>query len=173
MYVRKKKNRSGSTSVVIVDKSSGKIRYLKTIGIGSDEQDISDLIIQGKKWIASRKGEQDMFLLNEQQREEKLATDYLLNNIENILLNGTQLILNQAFKTVGFDVIDDDILKHLVTARLCQPSSKAGTVDYLKSYFDEDVELHKIYRYLDRLHNTQQEKVQQISVEHTRRLPAL
>jgi hypothetical protein len=56
-------------------------------------------------------------------------------------------------------------LKHLVTARLCHPTSKAGTVDYLKSYFDEDVELHKIYRYLDRLHNSQQEKVQQISVE--------
>jgi len=94
----------------------------------------------------------------------------LLNNIENILLNGTQLILNQTFKLTGFDAIDDDILKHLVTARLCQPSSKAGTVDYLKSYFDEDVELHKIYRYLDRLHNTQQEKIQQISVEHTRRI---
>ncbi|GAB6008031.1 IS1634 family transposase [Dysgonomonas reticulitermitis] len=53
---------------------------------------------------------------------------------------------------------------------MCQPGSKAGTVDYLKSYFDEDVELHKIYRYLDRLHNTQQEKVQQLSVEHTRKL---
>jgi len=43
-------------------------------------------------------------------------------------------------------------------------------VDYLKSYFDEDVALHKIYRYLDRLHNTLQEKVQQISVEHTRKI---
>ena len=71
-------------------------------------------------------------------------TDYLLGNIENILLNGTQLVLNQVFKLVGFDAINDDILKHLVTSRLCQPSSKAGTVDYLKSYFDEDVELHKI-----------------------------
>jgi len=40
----------------------------------------------------------------------------------------------------------------------------------LKSFFDEDVELHKIYRYLDRLHNTQQEKIQQISVEHTRKI---
>jgi transposase len=40
----------------------------------------------------------------------------------------------------------------------------------LKSYFDEDVELHKIYRYLDRLHNTQQEKIQQISVEHTKKI---
>jgi len=61
-------------------------------------------------------------------------------------------------------------LKHLVVARLCQPASKAGTVDYLKSYFDEDLELHKIYRYLDRLHNTLQDKIQQLSVEHTRRI---
>jgi len=69
-----------------------------------------------------------------QQLEEKQVTDYLLNKIENVLLNGTQLILNQVFKRVGFDVIDDEILKHLVVARLCQPSSKAETVDYLKSY---------------------------------------
>ena len=122
------------------------------------------------KWIVAHSGVQDMFLLNERQREEKQVTDHLLDNIENILLNGTQLILNQVFKLIGFDAIDDDILKHLVIARLCQPSSKAGTVDYLKSYFDEDVELHKIYRYLDRLHNTQQEKIQQISVEHTRKI---
>jgi hypothetical protein len=72
----------------------------------------------------------------------------LLSNVENILLNGTQLILNEVFNLVGFDAIDDDILRHLVIAHLCQPTSKAGTVDYLKSYFDEDLELHKIYRYL-------------------------
>jgi len=58
----------------------------------------------------------------------------------------------------------------LVIARLCQPSSKVGTVDYLKSYFDEDVELHHIYRYLDRLHNTLQESIQQISVAHTQKI---
>jgi transposase len=170
MYVRRKKNRSGTTSVVIVDKSSGKIRYLATIGISSDEKTLSELYVQGKKWIAARSGMRDLFLLDEQQREEKRATNYLLGNIENILLNGTQLILNQVFKLIGFDAIDDDILKHLAIARLCQPSSKAGTVDYLKSYFDEDVELYKIYRYLDHLHNTQQEKIQQISVEHTRKI---
>ena len=67
-------------------------------------------------------------------------------------------------------LIEDDIFKHLVIARLCQPLSKAGTVDYLKSYFDEDVKLHKIFRYLDCLHDTQQETVQKISVEHTRKI---
>ncbi|GHT24772.1 hypothetical protein AGMMS4957_18350 [Bacteroidia bacterium] len=47
---------------------------------------------------------------------------------------------------VGFDKIDDEILKHLVVSRICQPRSKVATVDYLKSYYDED------------------------SVEHTRRI---
>lgn len=74
----------------------------------------------------------------------------MLGNIENILLNGTQLILNQVFKLTGFDSIEDGILKHLVIARLCQPSSKAGTVDYLKSYFDEDVELPIVEDFVQR-----------------------
>lgn len=39
-----------------------------------------------------------------------------------------------------------------------------------QNHFDEDVDLSKIYRYLDRLNHTQQEKVQDISVRHTREL---
>ena len=142
MFVRKKKNRSGSTSVVVVDKSRVRFRELKTIGVSSADNTISELYREGKRWIATQTGERDMFLLQQQQLEEKQVTDYLLDNIENILLNGTQLILNEVFKLVGFDAIDDDILKHPVIARLCQPTSKAGTVDYLKSYFDEDVEMN-------------------------------
>jgi transposase len=170
MFVRKKKNRSGTISIVVIDKSGGRFRELKTIGVSSDANEITSLYQQGKKWIAAHCGNRDMFSEVEQQREEQQVTEYLLNNVENILLNGTQLILNEVFGLVGFDTIDDDILKHLVVARLCQPTSKAGTVDYLKSYFAEDVELHKIYRYLDRLHNTLQDKIQQISVEHTRKI---
>lgn len=170
MYVRKKRNRSGSTSVVIVDKSTGKTRYLKTIGTSSDEKEIELFYQSGKKWISDQVGVRDMFREQRQKEEEKQVTEHLLSNIENILLNGAQLILNQVFKLVGFDSIDDGILKHLAIARLCQPSSKAGTVDYLQSYFDEDIELHKIYRYLDKLYNTQQDKVQKISVEHTKKI---
>jgi len=170
MFIRKKKNRSGSTSIVVIDKSNGRFRELKTIGVSTNEKDISELCQAGKRWISEQKGERDIFAVYEQQREEKQVIDYLLGNIENILLNGTQLIINRVFKLVGFDAIDDDILKHLVAARLSQPSSKAGTVDYLKSYFDEDAELNRIYRYLDRLYSKQQDKIQRISVEHTRKI---
>jgi hypothetical protein len=153
MYVRKKKNRSGTTSVVIVKKRNGRVLYLETIGVSSDEKTLADLYIQGKKRISIISRERDMFTLQEQVSEEKQITDYLLCNIENILLNGAQLILNQVFNLIGFNSIGDDILKHLVISRLCQPSSKAGTVDYLKSYFDEDLELHNVYRYLGRRYN--------------------
>jgi hypothetical protein len=40
--------------------------------------------------------------------------------------NGTQLILDKVFKSIGFDELNDDILKHLVTARLSQPLSKSA-----------------------------------------------
>ncbi len=43
MFVRKKKNRSGSTSVVVVDKHGGKFKELHTVGIGREEHEIEQL----------------------------------------------------------------------------------------------------------------------------------
>jgi transposase len=170
MFVRKKKNPSGVVSIQVIDKCRGIYKVFKTIGSSSDPAEVAKLFEEGQKWIDLHCGNRNIFIESERQREEKQVTAYFLNNVENILLNGTQLILNEVFRLVGFDAINDDILRHLVVARLCQPSSKSGTVDYLKSYFDEDVELHKIYRYLDHLHNSLQDKIQRISVEHTLRI---
>ena len=170
MFIRKKKNRSGTTSIVVVEKRDSKYREIITIGTSNDIKDIESLYLKGKNWIHSHLGEQDIFEIHDQAVEERQVTEYLLSNVENILLNGVQLILNQVFKLTGFDSIQDDIFRQLVIARLSQPLSKAATVEYLKSHFDEDAQLHRIYRYLDKLYNTQQEKIQQISVEHTRRI---
>lgn len=170
MFVRKKKNRSGTTSIVVVEKRDCIYREVKTIGTGIEASEIESLYLQGKKWISSYLGEQDIFETHDKTLEEKQVIEYLLSNVENILLNGVQLILNNVFKLTGFDQIEDTIFRQLVIARLSQPMSKSSTVEYLKSHFDEDAQLHQIYRYLDKLYNTQQEKIQQISVEHTMRI---
>ena len=170
MFVRKKKNPSGIVSVQIIDKSNGRYVVVKTVGSSADAPTIESLYLQGKHWLSCHSGEQDIFEIHDQAVEEWQVTEYLLSNVENILLNGVELILNQVFKLTGFDSIQDDIFRQLVIARLSQPMSKAATVEYLKSHFDEDAQLHRIYRYLDKLYNTQQEKIQQISVEHTRRI---
>jgi transposase len=170
MFVRKKKNRSGSTSIVVVNKVSGRVNYLKTIGISSDELEIERLFRQGQEYIHNLGGQKDIFVNYNEQLNEEYLTNHFISKIENVLLNGTQLILNRIYKRIGFDKIDDQILKHLAVARLSQPMSKAATVDYLKSHFEEDVNLSKIYRYLDKLHKTQQDNIQKISIEHTRKI---
>lgn len=170
MFVRKKKNPSGNVSVQIIDKSKGRYFVIKTIGSSADPLTIESLFVKGKQWINNHLGEQDIFEVYDKEVEERQVAEYLLSNIENILLNGVQIILKEVFKLTGFDAIEDTIFRQLVIARLSQPMSKASTVEYLKSHFDEDAQLHRIYRYLDKLYNTQQEKIQQISVEHTRRI---
>lgn len=155
---------------MIVEKRNGKSHYLKTIGVSSDPVEVDNLYLQGKRWIVEQTSGRDMFLEQIRQEEEKLAVEGLLNKIEHILINGTQLILNPVYQNIGFDKINDDVLKHLVVSRICQPQSKVATSDYLKSYFDEDVDLNKIYRYLDKLSDTQKDKIQEISVNHTRKV---
>ena len=169
MYIRKKHNKSGTTSVVVVHKFCGKYKEIKSFGCSSSEEDIELLCEKARKWIRSYGGQQE-FGFNDNLTQELEETIRVVNNMDAVLINGTQLLLNQVYDSIGFNQISDEILRHLVIARVSQPRSKLATVEYLKSYYDEDVDLNHIYRYMDKLYNTQMEIAQQISVEHTKRI---
>lgn len=51
MYVKKVKNRSGSTSVIVSEKIKGVYKQLVTIGISSEGAEIDEFVKEGKKWI--------------------------------------------------------------------------------------------------------------------------
>ena len=170
MFVRKKKNRSGSISVVVVDKRHG-FKEVKNFGVVSTDEEANVLCMKAREWIKSYGGQQLIdFGRNPAQDREVEETERAFANIDSVFMNAPQLILNPVYDSIGFDRIPDDVLRHLVIARICQPMSKLATVDYLKSHFNEDTSLDQIYYYMDKLYNTQQEMVQQISVEHTRRI---
>ncbi len=125
MFVRKRRNRSGSTSVVVIDKSSGRQKELVCIGISSDTPEIEELVYKGKEWIMRHGGQS---VLDFDGVEESFArVDEMLDNIESAAINGTKLILNRVYDKVGFNTITDDVLRNLVIARICQPGfSKDG-----------------------------------------------
>ena len=60
MYVRKKHNRSGSTSVVVVSKASGKYKELKSCGSSTSEEKIDSLYDKAAAWIRSFGGQQGL-----------------------------------------------------------------------------------------------------------------
>ena len=170
MFVRKKHNRSGSTSVVVVRKVNGRYKEIKTFGSSNSDSEIESLCTKAAEWIRTAGGSQQEFDFDNRMGKEMEETERVLSNMDAVLINGTQILLNLVYDSIGFSRIPDEILRQLVIARVSQPRSKLATVEYLKSYYDEDVGLNNIYRYMDKLYNTRMELVQQISVEHTRKI---
>ena len=171
MFPRKKRNKTCTISVVVVDKSHGGFKEVKNLGVAKTEAEADVLYGKALEWIRTAHGQREIdFAGSSVMQSERLEVERVLRNISSVVLNGPQQILGQVYDSIGFTRIRDDILRHLVIARICQPASKVATVEYLKSYFDEDVNLGQIYRYMDKLYDTQRELVQQISVEHTRKV---
>ena len=175
MFIRKKRHRSGNIGVIVVEKIGGKMKKLATIGVAYNEDEVENLVYEAKEWISKEESRRHPQLdLYGEEREacdrEREEVRRVLSQVSNILLNGCDLILDRTFDRIGFNRIDDDVFRKLVKARLAYPTSKAATVEYLKNHFDEDVDLSKIYRYLDKLSDHQHEIVQDISVRHTAKL---
>ena len=53
MFVKRKKNRSGTTSVVVAEKTKGIYKELITIGVAKDSNEIDSLVNAGHKWGSS------------------------------------------------------------------------------------------------------------------------
>ena len=157
--------------MVVVDKRNGIFKEIKNFGCAEDDRSVLALCEKASDWIL-RHGGQTVINFDDPdpKKREREETERVIGNMDAILINGTQIILEKIYDSVGFNSIEDDTLRHLVIARASMPMSKRATVDYLKSYYDEDINLNKIYRYMDKLYNTQMEQVQKISVEHTRQI---
>ena len=166
MFIRKKTNRSGTISVVAVTKSRGRFKEVKSFGVAKSEEEADKLFQEAHLWLRTHDGQLELDFDNHRGKELE-ETTRVADNMASVLINGTQLLLEQVYDSIGFNRIPDEILRQLVIARVSQPRSKLATVSYLKAYYDEDVDVNSIYRYMDKLYNTQMELAQQISVKHT------
>ena len=54
MFVKRKKNRSGTTSVVVAEKTKGIYKELITIGVAKDSNEIDSLVNAGHEWISGK-----------------------------------------------------------------------------------------------------------------------
>ena len=163
MFVRKKSNKSGVISIQVIAKIDGKSKLIKTIGSSREERTIKELTEKGQHYIATFGG-QAAFDFS----DETNLIQSVFQQIDSHTEVGTELLLGKIFDDVGFNVIDDPIFRQLVLSRLTYPVSKLKTSDYLEKYHDLEYPVQQIYRYMDKLHSTQKELVQQISYEHTK-----
>ncbi len=168
MFVRKKKNRSGSVSVQIINKSNG-YKVVKTVGCAKTSKAIQRLTNKAKHIIRTCDGKQAELFSFTTQKEIEIET--FLNGLSNSQIHtiGPELIFGTLFNRIGFNVVKEDLFRHIVIARLAYPTSKLKTVDYLYRYRGITVTPSAVYRFLDDLCDTYKETVEKVAFEYTKR----
>lgn len=167
MFVRKKKNKSGTVSVQIIDKSDG-YKVVKTVGSSSDEKEIRQLARKAEKIIRTSSGQQkELFSF---KNAEEIAVEKFLKSLKNKQIHtiGPELIFGTLFDRIGFNAIKDELFRHLVITRLVYPVSKLKTVDYLYRYQGITVQPDTIYRFLDKLQDRYKDIAERISFDYTK-----
>lgn len=136
----------------------------ETIGTSSDPQEIDFLVNKAQKHLDTIGG-QGLLLFDKQA--ELQFVDTFVNSLDSFALMGPELLIGRLFDEIGFNAIEDELFRHLVITRLIYPVSKLKTTDYLYRYKGIEISVYSIYRYLDKLHNSQIEQVKKISLAHT------
>lgn len=165
MFVRKKKNSSGAVSVQVIDKSGG-YRVIKSLGSAQTPVEIDRLVALGKAYIESCT--QQFSLFPKEETRNATVLDFF-SRVQNshIRTVGPELIFGKLFDEIGFAVIPDRLFRDIVVARLAYPTSKLKTVDYLDRYQGKTISVDRVYGFLDRLHDTYKDQVEQIAFRYS------
>ena len=169
MFSRKIKNRSGSTSIQIIQKDHGRYRVVRTVGTSKNPDEIERLW-QRAQYLLHHPDPNQGTLFNLQTPTDQTVQSFMetLSNAS-IRVIGPELIFGTLFDRIGLHQIPDEWFRHLVIARLAYPTSKLKTVDYLHRYKGLSLSVSALYASLDRLHSRYKQQVEELVYRHTRK----
>jgi len=164
MFVRKKKNRSGSVSIQVIQKQQGKYVLIKTLGSSKDENEIDKLFRQAQAAIPHLFSQMTIFdKPNDIPRADELSND-------DLRVVGPELVFGKIFDHIGFNTIKDKLFRDLVISRITHPGSKLQLSEYLRENNRQEVSADNIYYFLDKLSSKYQHQIEDISFAYTRKL---
>ncbi len=166
MFVRRKLNTSGSTSIQIIEKRAGRNVVVRSVGCSRDESTLRRL--EGEAAVLQLSlTPQQSFDFGVTSERERAAIDLVTSG--SVQAVGPELVLGKIFDRIGFDVLSEDLFKQIVLARLVYPVSKLKTTEYMLQHQGKEVDVERIYRFLDKFHSTYQERIEQIAFEYSKR----
>jgi transposase len=167
MYIKRRRNKSGSYSIQIVEKCRGKKRLLKTIGSGRCESRLKELEQEARDYISASNC-QIAFDFTLEEEDARIETYFNSGNVPVVKAKGPEIILGRIFDRIGFSKIKEELFKALVLARLTYPVSKLKTTEYLLTHHQKEVSIDSIYRFLDRFHTKYKARVEELAFEHSK-----
>ncbi len=170
MFVNRSKNKSGTTSVRVLQKRGRNNVLVKSFGSSHDESEIDRMVEQARDFIRHQSGTYyNLFNQPPEQSIEDFIGDLSNNQIS---VEGPEAVFGRLFDHVGYGEIGG-LFRPLVLSRLVAPGSKLKTVDYLWRYNGVSYNVNKVYRYLDKLCGREagstdiKSKIEQITFAHS------
>ena len=143
MFIRKNRNRSGSVSILIVQKINRSNKILKTVGVAKTQREEELLTLLAKIELERLECMQNLFV-----EHDVLVVENFVDSISNnhLQIVGTELILGKIYEKIGFPTDGSCMyFRNLVLCRLVYPGSKLRTVDYFKHHFNLEVSVYTVY----------------------------
>jgi hypothetical protein len=183
LKVRKKKNSSGSTSIHIVDRTNREYKIIESLGSSKDEYEIESLYNQALTRIDELENNLLHFSKNNDKKEQLLD---LLSDIttDSFIPIGDELIFGKLFDDIGCSKIFENtnsnlrkidekifLFRSLVISRLLYPGSKLELIHYFEYFKKRDINIYKIYRFLDTLYQDEiKSNIESCVFEHTKKI---
>ena len=170
MFIRKTVNKSGNTSIQVMEKVDRKNVLVKHIGTARTSLELIHLSELAQKLIDKKrisKGIISLFDSRFSRPELKELMDKV--NFTQVFDSATYRFLNYFYKYIGFLKLNDNCFKDLVIGRIVKPCSKRQTQKYLQEHFGKNYSLAKIYRNLKEAYKSNyQKKIEKIVYKFVR-----
>lgn len=164
-YIHDKKNKSGTTSVVVRYKDGGKSVDHSVLGAAVEgTPEYEELLLRAREVRKELTGEYYSLFDEipddpcESVEEESTAGPYSAEDIAGVLSSignrdvhivGPELVFGYIYDKIGYGALGETMFRHLVLCRLFNPGSKRRTVDYLNRYLGIKYDVSEVYGYLD------------------------
>jgi len=162
MFIRQKKNRSGSISVQIIQKIGRINKVVRTIGSSSIQEEL-DRFQQQAEYEKERFYGPTLF--------DPIPTKDLKNVTNDcIRVIGPDVVFGELYNRIGFDTIREPLLKAMAISRLTHAGSKLKLSEYLNVTGRDTLSVYSIYRFLDKISNKYKSQIEQLSFAYTKRV---
>ena len=151
MFIRKKRNKSGTISVFVLSTTkSRKQRLVKSFGSAHpcDTAAMEKLMQQASSFIQEMEGPSLPHIYEEEDVIDGFVSS--LNNAQ-VQVAGPELVFGTLYDRIGYGAIRNRMFRNIVICRLFNPGSKLKTVDYMERYLHVTYSVDQIYRFLDNL----------------------
>jgi transposase len=154
MFIRKRHNSSGTTSIQIVQKIGSSIRVMKHVGTASSNEQLDQLKLKAQEFL---------------NQSNLPLFDSASSSLENIFISksfliGFQEVFGNIYDEIGYSaLVQNTLLKYLVISRIAKPNSKLATLRWLNEKLGKSIEKDQIYRFMDTL----DDNMERVITDHT------